>query len=203
MTKDAAHKEDFKQLMEDLANGSEDAAWRIARDYTPHILRAVRAKLPRSIRSKVDSQDFAQIIWVSVLLKQSNLDRVRSPQELINLLVRVAHHKVVDAYRHYTDFQARDHRRESPIEKVGRSKQSGVQHTVDAGLFDRQMSPSQSAGVRERWQLLLQNLSPRDGAILRHRMNGETYTEIAGVVGAGVTTVREVLNRIVAQLRDE
>ena len=105
---------EFEQLMADLASGSEDAAWRITEVYTPHILRAVRASLPRAIRPKLDSQDFAQIVWASLLLKRSYLAHVKTPQQLICLLATVAHNKVVDAFRHYMTYQARDLRRESP-----------------------------------------------------------------------------------------
>jgi RNA polymerase sigma factor (sigma-70 family) len=192
MTNKAAHQEEFKQLMSELADGSEEAAWRIAKVYTPHILRAVRATLPNSIRSKLDSQDFAQIIWTSLLLKRDNLGGVQSPQELINLLVRVAHNKVVDAYRHYAAYKVRDHRRETSIDGV-----------ADRGLVDREMTPSQAAGTREKWQSLLEGLSTRDNTILRLRMDGKTYSEIAAVAGVGITTVRGVLNRIVLQLRDD
>lgn len=192
MKKNSAHQEEFKQLMTELAEGSEEAAWQIAKVYTPHILRAVRVSLPNSIRSKLDSQDFAQIIWTSLLLKRDNLAGVQSPQELINLLVRIAHNKVVDAYRHYSVYQARDHKRESPIDGI-----------VDHGLVDRELTPSQAAGTREKWQSLLERLSSRDTTILKLRMDGKTYTEIAGAAGVGITTVREVLNKIVSQLRDD
>jgi DNA-directed RNA polymerase specialized sigma24 family protein len=143
------------------------------------------------------------MIWVSLLLNRAQLEQVKTPQQLINLLVHIAHDKVVDAYRHYTDCQARDHRRESPINMVSNLNQAAARHRFDGGLLDRQMSPSQTAGVREKWHTLLESLSTRDCAILRHRMNGETYTEIAKVVGVGITAVREVLERIVVQLRDE
>jgi RNA polymerase sigma factor (sigma-70 family) len=159
--------------------------------------------LPNSIRSKLDSQDFAQMIWASLLLKHRDLVRFDSPEKLIGLLVHIARNKVVDAYRHYTKYQVRDHRRESSIDKVCNSNEVVAPHRFDGGLLDRNMSPSQAAGMRERWQLLLTNLSSRDCKILRHRMNGKTYVEIAKTLGIGVTTVRKSLERIVAQLSDE
>jgi DNA-directed RNA polymerase specialized sigma24 family protein len=70
-------------------------------------------------------------------------------------------------------------------------------------MLDRELSPSQIAGVREEWQLILNGLSPRDCDILRHRMNGKTYAEISALVGVGITTVRTTLDHIVGQLRNE
>jgi RNA polymerase sigma factor (sigma-70 family) len=203
MPKNTAHPKDFSQLMAELAEGSEEAAWQIANDYTPHVLRAIRAALPGSIRSKLDSQDLAQMIWASLLLKRSDLDDLHSPQQLINLLVRIAHNKVVDAYRHYTNYQSRDHRRESSIDAVSNSNQAASPHCFDGGLLDRELSPSQTAGLREKWQLVFESLSSRDRKILRHRMNGKTYAEIARAVGIGITTVRTTLEQIVVRLRDE
>lgn len=203
MNRNVVNEEDFEQLMSELAAGSEEAAGRIAQVYTPHILRAVRASLPRSIRSKLDSQDFAQVIWASLMIERAQLQRVKTPQELINLLVRVAHHKVVDAYRHYTIYQARDHRRESPIENLTKVNQGDRARQVDGNLLDRELSPSQTASLRERWQALVEGLSTRDRNVLRLRMNGKTYSEIGDTVGIGVSTVKDVLDKIVAQLRYE
>jgi RNA polymerase sigma factor (sigma-70 family) len=201
MTEAMVHREEFEQLMADLALGSEDAAWRIAEVYTPHILRAVRAALPAAIRPKLDSQDFAQIVWASLLLKRTYLAHVKSPEQLIRLLAAVAQHKVIDAYRHYTAYQARDLSRESPIEGILHPQRANAATQYDRGVLDRDLSPSQMAGVREKWQALSASLSPRDRDILRLRIKDHTYTEIAQALGISSSTVRRVLDRIIDQLQ--
>jgi len=107
------HRE-FESLILQLANGSEEAAWRIADVYTPHILRVVRAALPSAVRRRMDSIDFAQIVWASILQRRSYLSTVKSPEHLIALLSTVARRKVTDAFRHNT-YQVRDVRRESKL----------------------------------------------------------------------------------------
>jgi RNA polymerase sigma factor (sigma-70 family) len=196
-----AHRAEFEQLMSELASGSEEAAWKIAELYTPHILRAVRSSLPSAIRPKLDSQDFAQIVWASVLLKRSYLSHVKSPEQLIGLLASVARHKVVDAYRHYTTYQARDLRRESPLEGHEHSERANAMIQCDGGLLDRNLSPSQMAGVHEKWRHLIEQLSERDQKILKLRMRGETYAGIAQMLGIHSATAKRVLDRIIEQLR--
>jgi RNA polymerase sigma factor (sigma-70 family) len=199
MVQNAASENEFGQLMAELARGSEEAAWQIAHAYTPHVLRAVRRTLPSSIRSKLDSEDLAQMIWASLLLKGTDLAELHSPQQLINLLVRIARYKTVDAYRHYTTNQKRDHRRESPLSSLKPASSTGV----DRQLLDQEPSPSHIVRFRDDWQHILKSLSERDREILRHRMNGETYAEIAQKAGVGITTVRNVLEHIVSCLRNE
>jgi RNA polymerase sigma factor (sigma-70 family) len=199
MVQNATSENEFGQLMAELARGSEEAAWQIAHAYTPHVLRAVRRTLPRSIRSKLDSEDLAQMIWASLLLKGTDLAELHSPQQLINLLVCIARYKTVDAYRHYTTNQKRDHRRESPLATLKPASSAGI----DRRLLDQEPSPSHIVRFRDDWQHILKSLSERDREILRHRMNGETYAEIAQKAGVGITTVRNILEHVVSRLRNE
>jgi len=201
MTEGLIHREEFSQLMADLASGSEDAAWRIAEIYTPHILRAVRAMLPAAIRPKIDSQDFAQIVWASLLLKRTYLAHISSPEQLIRLLAGTAQHKVIDVYRRYTTHKGRDLKRETPLAEVLNPRRKNAATQYDRGVLDRDLSPSQFASVREKWQSLANVLSPRDRDVLRLRYEGRTYVEIAGTLGIGVTTVRRVLDRIIERLQ--
>ena len=202
---------EFERLMQDLATGSEDAAWIIAETYTPHILRAVRRALPDKMRSKLDSQDFAQIVWASLLLKRTYLKHVKSPDQLIDLLAKVAQYKVIDAFRRYVVCQARDLRRESPLDdyvgpqsaaRPGRGGAGEVNREVaDRGLTDRSMSPSQIVSTRERWQLLVASLSHRDREILNLRIAGQTYQQIASALSISGDTAKRVVDRIILQVR--
>ena len=91
----------FKMLMDAMAEGSEEAAWQLTELYTPHIMRAVRSSLPKRIRSKVDSQDFVQSVWASILLKRGRLAQFHKPEQFIGYLAAMAKNKVVDKYRHF------------------------------------------------------------------------------------------------------
>jgi RNA polymerase sigma factor (sigma-70 family) len=188
---------EFERLMAELALGSEDAAWQLAETYTPHILRAVRASLPSVMRTKLDSQDFAQSVWASLLLKRTYLSRMKTPQQLIGLLVAAARYKVVDAYLHFGT-QARDVRREQPLSAV---RQGDSRATVaERGLTVRDPSPSQTASLRERWSILISQCSARDRQIVVLRIKGNTYQEISNRLGISSATVRRVVDRIIRQL---
>lgn len=196
-----SQQQQFETLMSQLATGSEEAAWQIAETYTPHILRAVRAKLPAAIRPKLDSQDFAQIVWASLLLKRSSLSRVKTPAQLVALLASVAHHKVIDAYRHYTTSRIRDLRRETPLGPLVETTDQDPRIPANRAMLDRGPTPSQMAGVRERWQSVSDRLSQRDREILRLRMKGLSYIEVAEKTGTSNATVRRVLAHVIELLR--
>ncbi len=186
--------------MADLAAGSEDAAWKLAEVYTPHILRVVRASLPTLIRPKLDSQDFAQAVWASLLVKRTYLAQVQTQQQLIALLAATARHKVLDAYRHYAGTQGCDVRREKPLRFVASGRRGSP--TAERGLVVRDPSPSQTASLRERWTMIIGRCSPRDQQILALRIKGNSYAEIGQVLGIGGTTARRIVDRIIHQLSE-
>lgn len=196
-----AQFEQFEKLMAQLAAGSEDAAWEIAETYTPHILRAVRTKLPAAIRPKLDSQDFAQIVWASLLLKRSSLCHVKTPAQLVALLASLAHHKVIDVYRHYTTSRIRDFRRETPLGAIVDQAEQDSREQANRVLFDRGPSPSHVAGVREKWNIVSGQLTARDREVLRMRVKGHTYVEIAEHMNISQTTVRRVLANAIEMLK--
>ena len=92
---------EFDRLMAEVVAGSEDAVWQLAETYTPYIIRAVRSSLPRTLRAKLDSQDFAQSLWASLLLRRADLTRLQTPGQLIAYLAQATRNKVVDKTRHY------------------------------------------------------------------------------------------------------
>lgn len=198
MTNTSSHTKKFERLMEELALGSEDAVWELAETYTPHILRAVRAALPAVIRPKLDSQDFAQAVWASLLLKRTYLSRVETPQQLIGLLAATARHKVLDAYRHYTSYQSRDVRREESL--AAAVVKDGEESALERGLIVRDPTPSQVAMLRERWAAAVERRSPRDQEIIALRIKGLTYESISSSVGVSFNTVRRVISRTIEQL---
>jgi RNA polymerase sigma factor (sigma-70 family) len=187
--------------MAELATGSEDAAWRITELYTPHVLRAVRASLPEVIRPKLDSQDFTQSVWASLLLKRGYLSHIHNSEQLIGLLAAAARHKVLDAYRHYTLTKAHNVRNEVALEAATAKSPGHFAGDDEKGPIGRDPTPSQTASVRERWQRVIEDASARDREILRMRMKGATYLSISQALGMSVATVRRTLDRIICELR--
>jgi RNA polymerase sigma factor (sigma-70 family) len=180
---------DFDRLMKDVAAGSEDAICELAETYTPYIIRAVRASLPPKIRQKLDSQDFAQTLWASILLNHTDLTRLKSPEQLIAFLAAAAKNKVIDATRRYTRTQKYDITREHRIVDI-----------VPSALCTNDPTPSQFANVRERWTQALKSASDRDREILRLRLKRRTFDTIASELQIDRATARRAIQRLINQL---
>ena len=198
---------EFEELMGELAAGSEEAAWKITDQYTPHIIKVIRRSLPKAIRSKVDSQDFTQAVWASLLLRRTYLAKMQSPGQLIGFLAAVAKNKVIDSCRHYLGTQAYNVRRETSMtaveneEKSARLSQQGSSAAKQA-FTSRDPTPSQIVSVRERWHSVLDSCSARDKKIVSLRMKGLTYKDISEKLELGNATVRRVLGSLIGQLSE-
>jgi RNA polymerase sigma-70 factor (ECF subfamily) len=181
---------DFETLLNRLRLGDEHAAGQLVSEYGPHVMAVVRRRLNRQIRVRLDSQDLAQTIWKSFFLNIVEMTKVRSPEELIGRLVGMAQHKLTDAYRRhlYAAYNGAVHER--PLEP----KDSQGERIASSGA-----TPSQFAIMHERWQKLLADASPLARKVLRRRMKGETFEDIAASLGISARTAR----RAVADLCDE
>ena len=196
-------KTEFRRLMEEMAAGSEEAAWRITEIYTPHIMRAIRATLPNAIRTKADSQDYAQAVWASILLGDADFSRFENPQQFAAYLAATARNKVIESYRRFTRTQAYDIRAEIPIDasdpySSGRS--STPRPAPKDDLKSKELPASQVARLREQWTLLLDGCSDRDRQIVGMRVSGLQLKEIANQLNVNEKTVRRALSRMLDTL---
>ena len=190
----------FRELMDALAAGSEEAAWELTRLYSPHIVRAVRMSLPRVLRTKVDSVDFVQSVWASLLLDPEELLHFEEPQQFIRYLSAIARTKVVDKYRHYST-QRRDVHCEIRASTTSRSCQGRGSDSHQIDLPAAQPTPSQIAVVRERWQAVLQQSSMRDKEIIALRLKGLDYNRIAQSLSINKKTVQRTVHRLVNEFQ--
>ena len=87
--------------MSEAMSGSEEAAWEIAQTYTPYIIRTAQSNLTPQLQSKIDPQDLAQSVWATILLKGSDLSRLKSPKDLIAYLATATKNRVIDKARRY------------------------------------------------------------------------------------------------------
>lgn len=192
----------FDQLMAEVAAGSEEATWQLAETYTPYIIRAVRASLPPKVRQKLDSQDFAQALWASILLKRTDLTRLKTPEQLIAFLARAARNKVIDATRRYLGTQKYDVKRERNLDDVAFGRRKRPERTLSGALFARDPTPSEFASLRERWNQVLKRASERDRQILRHRLAGDTFQIISVKLKINQATARRAIQRLIDQLSE-
>jgi DNA-directed RNA polymerase specialized sigma24 family protein len=90
--------DEFQDLLKQAAEGSAEATRKLIDCYTPHILRAVRRKLSKSIRPKFDSFDFTQAVWASFFAGVQQRMTFQRPEDLVGYLAAMAHYKVIDEF---------------------------------------------------------------------------------------------------------
>src|SRR4051812_3218515 len=130
---------EFDRLMAEVAAGSDEAVWQLAETYTPHILRAVRRALSPKMRQKLDSVDFAQTLWASLLLKPRDFTRLKTPQQLIGYLVSATRNKVCEKARQLNT-QKYDVRREQGLNCPTDRRRPRL--SSDTPIFARDPTPS-------------------------------------------------------------
>jgi RNA polymerase sigma factor (sigma-70 family) len=186
LSQPAGHE--FASLMEGVRQGSDEAVRELLEEYGPYVVRAVRRKLNRPMRAKVDSVDFTQAVWASFFANRSQIERLDKPEALIAFLVQVAKNKVIDEFRRLFHTQKHDLNRE-------RSMQGSAEY--EAGrLAARTPTPSQIAATNELRDKLLAGQPPHYRQILQYRQLGMTQEEIAQRMKLNVRTIQRVMQRL-------
>jgi RNA polymerase sigma-70 factor (ECF subfamily) len=184
----AVSPDEFRDLMQRVRDGSEDAARELLDRYGDHILRVVRRKLHRELRSKFDSVDFVQAVWASFFAdvpQQGSFDR---PQALIAFLVTLAQNKVIEVVRQRMKTQKYNINREKPLEAASPD--------ADGAVASRDPTPSQVAIANDEWRRLLAELPDRYQRMLVLLREGHTQKDIARELGVNEKTVRRVLEKL-------
>jgi RNA polymerase sigma factor (sigma-70 family) len=178
----------FRELIDQVRGGSEDAAWELVNRYGDAIRRAVRRALKDRLRSKFDSLDFVQIVWNSLFRSRDRLDRFDSPEKLTTYLIAMARSKV-----------GMEVRRRLMTEKHGGKHEESLDQLHakgDGDIPSRQPEPVDVAIARERWDRLLDGQPQRYRQIVQLRLQGHTYESIAEAVHVDERTVRRFLKRL-------
>jgi len=186
--------DDLRQLLESVKAGDPDALWRLVESFGPHVMRVIRRKLSRELRTRFDSADFAQQIWLSVLCHGDRIFEFNTPEELVRYLAGITRNKLNLEYRRQFETGKRALRRERAAANGGGANLDDL--TVDAP------TPSEFAMARERWQQLEAGLDPRDREILQLKYSGHTNVEIAAQLSINERTVRRLLDRLAQQVAE-
>jgi len=179
---------DFRDLMDQIRNGSEEAAWDLVDRYGERVRRAVRRSLNHQLRSKFDSMDFVQLVWSSLFRTRKQLTRFDQPDELAAFLVTMARNKV-----------GMEVRRRLSTEKYNVNKEQSLEERraeVRMDAVDPQPPPIEVAIARERWHRIVENQPEHYRKIVELRLRGNTYQEIADELGIAESTARRVLQRL-------
>lgn len=187
MSNDSRH---FQLLLDQVREGSNEAARVLEQRYGDHILRIVRRKLQKSMRSKFDSIDFVQIVWASFFADPSRIPAVRTPDDLASWLGVLAANKVADEGRHLQT-QKRDLKREVRIDE--RAAIAGP-HPAS-----RDPTPSAVAVFNEQWERLVTNQPPNVRRIVELKLLGHKFREIADEAGVNERTARRIIKRLEAR----
>jgi RNA polymerase sigma factor (sigma-70 family) len=187
--------QDFMRLMQRMSEGSEEAARELLGRYGEHILRVVRRRLNKKLRSKFDSVDFVQSVWASFFAKSPQRHHFECPEALFAFLGRLARNKVADATRKRTQVQKYDVNRERSLDH------SAVWQ--EAQRVTRQPTPSQVVGDKEQWDRIMQDLSPRERHVLSLLRGGSSCQEVADELGINEKTVRRLIRRVSPESKNE
>jgi RNA polymerase sigma factor (sigma-70 family) len=184
------HHRHFQLLLDQVREGSHEAARILEERYGAHILRIVRRKLQKSARTRFDSIDIVQNVWASVFTKPYNLPDVETPEDLATWLGTLASNKATDEGRQLQT-QKRDISREIRIDE----------HAAIAGPhpISRDPTPSAVAVYHEQLERLVVKQPPKVRRIVELKMQGLTYDEIAAALGLDERTARRVIKRLEEQ----
>jgi RNA polymerase sigma factor (sigma-70 family) len=175
--------EAFRDLIQRVRGGDEDAATEIVRRYEATIRIAVRVRLDQSdLRRLLDSMDICQSVLANFFVRAaSGQFELETPEQLVKLLVTMARNKLL-THAEQQRAARRDYRRRegSPEEK----------QVADTGP-----SPSRVATYRELLETVRRRLGDEERKLADLRSQGHSWVEIAVELGENADALRFRLNR--------
>jgi RNA polymerase sigma-70 factor (ECF subfamily) len=183
-------REEFALLMQRVSEGSEDAVKELLARYGPSILRVVRRRLSRKMRSKFDSEDFTQSVWGSFFAARG-LD-FPTPEAFVAYLVKMTRNKIVDAFRRRHVLKKHNVNREHSLEGSAAAEVRELPGT--------QPSPSQMLVARERAEQVAHKLPAHAQLILEFLRQGNTHEQIAAALNVNEKTIRRLVDKIAPKL---
>lgn len=181
----------FQTLMDHVRSGSQDAVWELVSKYGSEVERTIRRILSHKLRSKFDTGDFIQAVWVSFFRDRERFGAFEHPGHLVGFLTGIAQNKVLQESRKRFDTVKSNVRRERPLPSMDASD--------DPAMWDHNASPSQWAIARERWDEIMRDQSPEHQRIIQMRVAGDTFEEIGTKLGINERTARRVIDRLVVE----
>jgi RNA polymerase sigma-70 factor (ECF subfamily) len=180
----------FSELVVRARTGEAEAVEQLLRSFEDEVRVMVRVRLPRALRSQFDSMDFVQAVWQSVLADPDpEAPSFDNPRHFRGYLAGVAQNKVWEAYR----------RRTSKKYDLGREeslyvRRAGREQARDVAAPDP--TPSQEVQANDRLEQLLAGRPPVEAEVVRLRLEGRTFNEIAATTGLHERTVRKIIDTL-------
>jgi RNA polymerase sigma-70 factor (ECF subfamily) len=180
---------EFEQLMERVRAGCPEAKCEVVERYGKHIQLIVRHRLSPRLRSQFDSLDFAQDAWASFFNVPVDRYFFKTPEELVNYLASIAHHKLVDVSRKRLQTVKHARHEEQPIRRQT-DEDSGNEPPA------RQPTPSQLAIADEQRDLLQEGQPAHFRRALEMLHEGHTHQEVAQVLGVHPKMLQRMLQHL-------
>ncbi len=175
----------FQELFCQMREGSSEAAWELLEIYGPHIKAVVRKRLYGRMRAMYDSEDFVQGVWASLFRIQDKLKDIKDPARFVKMLAK---NKVIDEIRKRSQSTKYT---EGPPRSI-----DDPEMPLANALPGDSPRPSEWAVAREQWEHLVAGESEQSRRILKLRMAGVTFGEIAKELGINERTARRVMDRL-------
>ena len=173
-------------LIERARAGDQQAWQELFEECYPKIVRVIRRRISRPLRSLYDSTDIANEVMKSLAVKFDQID-FTSIDGLRAYLIRAAERKVVDGYRH-------GHAMKRDINRTRATfpgDDLGQYEVPDAGP-----SASQVAVASEREENLLRDHEGDGRSVIELKMQGFTNHEVAQTLGWHIRKIERFLERL-------
>jgi DNA-directed RNA polymerase specialized sigma24 family protein len=163
----------FAEFLARIRTGDEEAAALLVKEYEPIIRREVRMRLtdPRLYRL-FDSMDICQSVLGSFFVRAAaGQYELHRPEDLRNLLVAMAHNKLITRARKLPRQEVEKRRTEAP----------GWENLEN--VVDSRPGPAQIIAGRDLLQEVLDRLPQEERGLADLRMRGHTWPEVAAEIG--------------------
>jgi RNA polymerase sigma-70 factor (ECF subfamily) len=157
-------------------SGDAAAAEQLHAAYAAYVRAVVRRRLSARLRTRLDSADVAQSVWVQVVRRIGAGWRVETEHELRAVLAVIARRRVATRAR-------------------ARAPDS-CGSALAALPAAREPTPSQVAGATDLWDRMLALCPPEHRDVLRLRRDGLPLAEVAARTGLHEGSVRRILRRL-------
>lgn len=178
----------FHLLIEQIKQGSHEAARELAETYGPCVQRYVRRWIRRDLRNRFDSLDFVQLVWASFFCDPDKVPALESPEQLVAYLNRMAQHKVID-----------EGRRQDLLKSNVRREERLAYRGDFVPIYGRDPTPSAVAIFQEEYDALVTRQPEQVGRVAQLRFEGATYEEIADELQISERHARRAIARLGAE----
>jgi RNA polymerase sigma factor (sigma-70 family) len=174
------------KLLERLWKGHGEVLGELFAVYESYLRAIVRSQLSSQLRSKFDSVDVVQSVWVQLLqrLEQDGC-QVNDKNHLRALLVTIARRRLVSRARQCRWLSEADLAQEEEWE---------------ASSDPRLDTPSETAQAQDLWAKMLELTPPDHREVLLLKRDGLPLQEIAARTGLHEGSVRRILRRLSREL---